>query len=289
MTLEQLRLFVGVAEREHVTRAAQALNISQSAVSAAIAAIEGRYGVKLFHRVGRRIELTDAGRAFLVEARAVLGRAAAAEQLLADFGGLERGSLSLVASQTIAGYWLPPRLARFRRVYPAIRIELAIGNTEQAAEQVMDGRAELGFIEGLIDAPALARWPVAGDRMALVGTNAPDRAVDAGWFVSVPWVLREPGSGTRSTFEAVLAGMGLSVADLDVALVLPSNEAVRTAVAAGVGYSMLSALVVTELVEREALSVVPFALEERPFFGLRHKERYRTRAADALLDLIGGA
>ncbi|WP_235515684.1 LysR family transcriptional regulator, partial [Sphingomonas sp. Leaf10] len=81
MTLEQLRIFVGVAEREHVTKAAEALNVTQSAASGAVAALEARYGVPLFHRVGRGIQLTEAGRGFLEEARAVLGRAAHAETM----------------------------------------------------------------------------------------------------------------------------------------------------------------------------------------------------------------
>ena len=101
MTLEQLRIFVAVAEREHVTRAAEALHVTQSAASAAIAALEGRHNVPLFHRVGRRIELTDAGRMFLAEARAVLAKAASAELALGEYGGLKRGNLQLVASQTI--------------------------------------------------------------------------------------------------------------------------------------------------------------------------------------------
>jgi DNA-binding MarR family transcriptional regulator len=106
MTLEQLRIFVAVAQREHMTRAADALNLTQSAASGAIAALEARHDVKLFNRVGRGIELTDAGRMFLRK-RAVLARAAGAEQALADYAGLRRGTLRLVASQTIAGYWLP--------------------------------------------------------------------------------------------------------------------------------------------------------------------------------------
>ena len=121
MTLEQLRIFVGVAEREHMTRAAEALNVTQSAASAAIAALEARHGVPLFHRVGRGIELSEAGRMFLIDARAVLGRAASAELALAEYAGLERGTLRLVASQTIAGYWLPRQLAAFMRATPRSR------------------------------------------------------------------------------------------------------------------------------------------------------------------------
>ena len=138
MTLEQLRIFVGVAEREHMTAAARELNVTQSAASAAIAALEGRHAVKLFHRVGRGITLTEAGRLFLVEARGVLARAGAAETVLEELGSLKRGRLRVVASQTIAAYWLPPILATFHERYPMLGIELAIGNTEQAASRVHD-------------------------------------------------------------------------------------------------------------------------------------------------------
>jgi DNA-binding transcriptional LysR family regulator len=99
MTLDQLRVFVAVAEREHVTRAAEALNLAQSAASASIAALEARHGTKLFHRVGRRIELTEAGAIFLVEARAVLARAETAELILLELGGLRRGTLVVQASR----------------------------------------------------------------------------------------------------------------------------------------------------------------------------------------------
>ena len=164
MTLEQLRIFVGVAEREHVTRAAEALNVTQSVASAAIAALEARHRVPLFNRVGRGIELTEAGRVFLDEARAVLGRTATAELVLSEFSGLKRGTLRVVASQTIASYWLPARLAEFHRRHPLIALELAIDNTEGAAERVLDGRAELGFVEGQIDSPALAAQGVLSAR-----------------------------------------------------------------------------------------------------------------------------
>ncbi|MGA7972648.1 MAG: LysR family transcriptional regulator, partial [Pseudolabrys sp.] len=106
MTLEQLRIFVAVAACEHVTRAAESLRLTQSAVSAAISALESRYNVSLFDRVGRRIELNESGRLFLGEARAVLARAAAAELALSEMSGLKRGTLSVYASQTIASYWL---------------------------------------------------------------------------------------------------------------------------------------------------------------------------------------
>lgn len=285
MTLEQLRIFVEVAEREHVTRAAQVLNVTQSAASGAIAALEARHDVKLFNRVGRGIELTDAGRMFLDEARAVLARAAGAELALSEYGGLKRGTLRLVASQTIAGYWLPERLAAFHRRYPAIELSVAIANTEGAARAVHAGEAELGFVEGAIDDPALAHWPVAKDRMVMVG-QAPVEAVTNAWLAAAPWIMREAGSGTRSTFEAAVRDRGIDPAALNIVLTLPSNEAVLAAVRAGAGYGVLSAQVVAPAVETHALQVLPFHLPERPFFGIRQKERYRSKAADALLEVI---
>ena len=131
MTLEQLRIFVAVATREHVTQAARDLNLTQSATSAAVAALEARYQTKLFDRVGRRIVLTAAGKAFLVEARSILARVASAETVLNDLAGLKRGQLALAASQTIAGYWLPAFIHRFNAAHPAIKLQLSIGNTEQ--------------------------------------------------------------------------------------------------------------------------------------------------------------
>ena len=292
MTLEQLRVFVAVAERQHVTRAAEALHIAQSAASASIAALEGRHGAKLFHRVGRGIELTEAGALFLVEAQAVLARAEAAELVLSELGGLKRGTLAVQASQTIASYWLPRHLVAFRRAHPGIDIRLAVGNTTQVAAAVHDGLAELGFVEGAVDDPALESRAVARDQLVVVvgaehpwagcGAVTPDRLAES------DWVLREAGSGTRSVFEAALEGFGLPVSSLRVALELPSNESVRAAVEAGMGATAISASVAAPSIEAGLLHQVGLTLPERDFHVLRHTERYRSRAADVLLAVIAG-
>lgn len=293
MTLDQLRIFVAVAEREHVTRAAEALNLAQSAVSSAVNIIEGRHAIKLFHRVGRGIELTEAGRIFLNEARAVLARAASAELVLAELSGLRRGTLSLQASQTIASHWLPRFLVAFRRAYPEITLTLTVGNTAQAAAAVREGAAELGFVEGALDDPTLASTTVAEDQlMLLVAPGHPwarrsDLSLDD--LAEGSWVLREPGSGTRSAFEETLAQRGFAPTCLTVMLELPSNEAVRAAVEADGGATVLSASVAAASLRAETLCHVPFDLPKRAFRMLRHKERYRSRAADALLDLIKAA
>jgi DNA-binding transcriptional LysR family regulator len=290
VTLEQLRVFVAVAEREHVTRAAAVLNLAQSAVSAAIAALEARHGAKLFHRAGRGVQLTDSGARFLVEARAVLARAAAAELVLSELSNLQRGTLAVHSSQTIAGYWLPRHLVAFRHKYPGIDIRLTVSNTAQGAAAVHEGAADLAFVEGTIEDPMLTTEQVARDQVVIVvGIEHPWSTIDRlepERLIETDWVLREPGSGTRSTFEAALQGFGVSPGALRIALELPSNEAVRAAVEAGLGATAISASVAAPSLEAGLLHRVRFDLPERDFHVVRHVARCQSRAADALLSMV---
>lgn len=291
MTLEQLRIFVAVAEKQHVTQAAHEINITQSAASSAIATLEERYAVKLFDRIGRRIELTDAGRVFLVEARGVLARAATAEKALADLAGLKRGSLSIYASQTIVNYWLPPFLAIFNRRYPEIQLKLKAGNTQQVAVATHDGIADIGFIEGTIDDPHLSVRTVEGDRLVIVvSPNHPfagKEKLEPADIKAMTWVMREQGSGTRGEFETALKDHSVETADLNVVLELPSNEAVCAAVEAGVGATAISNLVAEAGLLAGKLVALEFPLPQRSFYILHHKERYASQAELALLELMG--
>ena len=291
MTLEQLAIFIAVAEREHLTRAADAIHLTPSAVSAAIRNLEQRYGVELFHRVGRRIELTAAGRLFLVEAQATVSRARGAELALSELGGLMRGTLSVHASQTIASYWLPPRLMEFRAAYPGIALTLTLGNTRTVANAVVSGEADLGFVEGEIDEPALAASAVDADELTVVvGPAHP-------WAGNMPpgppaiadadWIMREEGSGTRSVFEAALLRMGVAPEKLSVALVLPSNEAILSALGGGRCAAAISRLAARSHIDAGHLVAVDLPLGGRTFLSLHHKERHRSRAALELARLCG--
>ncbi len=289
MTLEQLRIFVAVAEREHLTRAAADIGLTASAVSASIRALEAYYNVALFDRVGRGIVLTEAGRVFLGEAKATLARAEAAGLVLSELGGLRRGRLHVQASQTIANYWLPPRLMRFHEDYPGVEVQLEVGNTQSVAEAVREGHADIGFIEGRIDAPALHVSLVATDAMVIVADRkhpfADGRRLGAKDLEAVTWVMRERGSGTRATLLEALAAHDLAPEGLKVALELPSNEAVVSAVLGTSGVAALSGAVVAPLVARGDLIVANMPLPVRHFYALHHKERRLSGAAEALLDL----
>jgi len=290
VTLEQLRIFVAVATALHVTRAARDLGLTQSAASSAIAALEARYAIKLFHRVGRRIELTEPGRIFFEEAKAVLARAVMAEQALDDLSGLARGALRIHASQTIANYWLPPILFRWHAAHPGIALALSIGNTAQVAAAVLEGGADLGFVEGDIPQTELIRETVATDRLFLVvGAKhqwAGRRSIKPRQLLETDWVLREPGSGTRSEFEAALRRYGIAPQRLNVALELPSNESVRAAVEAGAGATAISERVVLSGIRAGTLHRIELALPQRAFHLLRHRERYQSKAQIALMEFI---
>jgi DNA-binding transcriptional LysR family regulator len=290
VTLDQLRVFVAVAERQHVTQAARALNVAQSAASNAIASLEARHKTKLFNRVGRHIELTDAGQAFLKEARAVLATVDAAELALMEFGNLRRGVLSVQASHTIANYWLPWHLAIFRHAYPEIEIRMSIGNTAQVAIAVESRVAELGFVEAAIHSEQVNSTTVARDQLIVVAS--PEHALTKRKSIAprdlldVEWVLRERGSGTRAVFEEALVQSGLDPHALRVALELPSNEAVRAAVEAGLGAAVISASIAAPSLEAGLLGQVNFRLPERQFYVLIHRDRHPSHAARAFLAML---
>lgn len=287
MTLDQLRVFVAVAERLHMTRAAEALNMTQSAASAAVAALESRHEVRLFDRVGRGLALTEAGRTFLPYATSVLAIAQAAAQALNDLAGLKRGAITVAASQTVANYWLPSRMATFARAYPDIGLKLTVGNTAQVTQAVIEGAADIGFVEGEIESQHLERTRIATDRIAIYAAPSHPLAgtiVGPGDLESALWAKREVGSGTRSEFEHAIADIGMDPARLRTALELTSNEAVLEATASGELVAAISELAARSFVAAGRLAKLRFDLPDRHFDLLIHRERSRSAAVAAFLE-----
>lgn len=287
MTFEQLRIFIAVAERGHVTRAAESLGISQSAASAAIATLESRYGAKLFDRVGRGIELTESGRVFLREARAVIDRASMARSVLEDLAGRATGAVAIAASQTIATYWLPRRLAAFHAANPGVRLNVVIRNTREVETAVVEGEVNLGLVEGPTQNPALIRQHIDHDKLVLVvAPDKPAPPVDAEGRLNlraINWVIRERGSGTRRGLEDLAFREGLTLDDLNIFLELPSNEAVREAIEAGAGATVISRHVVASAIAAGRLREIPIELPQREYALLRHRDRHTTSTQLALV------
>ena len=287
MTLDQLRIFVAAAERGHMTRAAEFLGISQSAASAAIATLESRYGTKLFDRVGRGIQLTETGRSFLREARAVLDQAATASAVLLDLSGQTTGMVDIAASQTIATYWLPRRLATFHAANPGVRLNVAIANTREVEAAVVEGKVNIGLVEGPTQHPALTRQHIDEDKFVLViASDQPPPPVNAVGGIdlrAIKWVIREAGSGTRRGLEDLAFNEGLTLDDLNIFLVLPSNESVREAIEAGAGATIVSRHVVAAAISSGRLIEIPINLPQREYALLRHRDRHATLPQQALV------
>jgi DNA-binding transcriptional LysR family regulator len=290
MTLDQLRIFLEVAKHEHVTKAAHALNMTQSAVSSAIALLEARHSVTLFNRVGRRIELTHAGRLFMAEARTVIHRAEQAERFLADLGGAASGILRLYASQTMASYWLPPHLVRYRELYPRVEIKLHLGNTTTVAAAVLEGKADLGLVEGKVETGELIHEVVAKDRIVVIVSKqhpwADGRPISVSDLRTTTWVMREPGSGTRSEFEANLRALGVDPSTLPTALEMPSNEACLAAVEVGRSATVLSKRAVFPRMAQGNFHEVNLDLPVRNFSILRHSERHAPKSVRAMIEML---
>lgn len=290
MTLEQLRIFVAVAERGHLTQAASFLALTPSAVSASIRSLEERYGTALFDRVGRNIALTAAGHSFLLQAKNTLASAYATELTLIELGNGNRGSLSVQASHTVASYWLPPLLVQFQQSHPQIKLDISLGNTASVVRAVTDGAAEIGFVEGDARETGLLCQAIGTDHFAVIVAPghpwADGRQVTPDMLLDGQWIMRETGSGTRSAFEAMLKTIGVDSSRLKIALTLPSNESMRSAVMAGPFVAVVSTLVIAADVQSGLLCKVNIDLPPRSFYLLRHPSRYQSQVSLALEQLI---
>lgn len=286
MTLDQLRIFVAAGELLSMTRAAERLHLSQPAVSAAIATLEERYASRLFDRVGRRLELTEAGRLFLPQAVAVLGQADRARQLLDDLSGLARGEVRIAASQTVASFWLPPRMARFVTQAPNIHLSLTVGNSAQAAAMVLQGKADLAFVEGDIEEDLLRGTEIGGDQIGLfVSPDHPlvGRLPTRQDLEAAMWVMRDQGSGTRDHLTAGLAQSGVRPDHLRICLELPSNEAALEAIEQTHLVTAVSELAAASRLRTGAIARLPWPLPARRFKMLTHRARSTSRAVAAFI------
>ncbi|MCA6604276.1 MAG: LysR family transcriptional regulator, partial [Pseudanabaena sp. M007S1SP1A06QC] len=251
MTLEQLRIFLAVAEHLHFTRAAEALYITQPAVSAAIQSLEAWYGVKLFHRIGRHIEITDAGLLLQTEAMEIIDRIKLMERGLRELNDLQRGELKLGTSLTIGNYWLPAKISRFQELYPNITIKCTLANTEEICDGTAAGLFDLGLIEADVKPSLqkdLAQEEIGSDRLLIVVGKShpwyerPKITVDD--LGKTAWVMRESGSGTQQVFEQALLSWGVNPSELEIMLVLSSGEMVKSALESSARAAAISELMV---------------------------------------------
>lgn len=285
-TLRQLEVFVAVARGESVTGACAALALSQSAASAALATLEGQFDAPLFDRLGKRLHLNERGRALLPAAVELLDRAAELEARMAGHAGY--GPLHIGATLTIGNYLAAPLMAAFLQQHPEARVLLEVHNTAAIVDRVVHQRLDLGLVEGVVRHPELESevW-LEDDLVVFAAPGHPlsnEVAVTPQQLATLPWILREPGSGTRETFDHAMRHAPL---ELDVRLELEHTEAIKRAVEAGLGVGCLSQLALRDAFRRGSL--VPLATPgldlHRRFLFIWHRHKYHGASLSAFLAL----
>jgi DNA-binding transcriptional LysR family regulator len=284
----RLRLFLEVARRGGFSRAAQALAISQPAISAQVALLERRYGQPLVERLPRGLRLTEAGVVAAEYAERIFGLAEEMEVALDDLRGLRRGHLTVGASSTIGEYVLPPLIGRFKALHPDVAVAVRVANTERILAEVRGRQLDLAFVGGRPTGDDLLAEPF--DRDEIVPLAAPDHPLAArsevtlGELAAAGLVAREAGSATRATAEASLRGAGL---EPRLAMELGSNEAVKRAVRAGLGVGLLSRRAADSELAAGHLIVldVPAWSCRRELYAIHRREKRLTAAERRFLDL----
>jgi len=286
-TLRQLEVFVAVANHGHVTRAAEAVALTQSAASMALADLERQLSVQLFDRVGRQLLINEAGRQLLPQAQEILDRVRELEA--SAQGGESAFDLHLGASLTIGNHLLPVLMAEVATRHPRGRLQLSLGNTKQVVEDLLAFRIDIGFVEGPVQEPRLQRFVWRQDRLQVFApinhplAHGTATQSDLG---QAAWVLRERGSGTREVFDRALANATLSPR---VALELEQPEAIRQSVRHGLGLGCLSRLELQEAFEAGWLAPVaaPFLNLEREFQVVLHRDKHLSPGIRSVLALCG--
>lgn len=283
LTLAQLEVFAAIARGGSVRAAAGQVARSQSAASSALAELESALGVQLFDRVGRRLLLNEYGRALLPRAAGVVEQALEAESL---FREVQSAPLRLAASYTIGEYLLPDLIVQWKRAHPAAPVRLEISNTHDVFDAVASFAVDVGFIEGQHTHPDLLvrRW--RSDELVVIAAPGHPLAAQRATLARLSeasWILREPGSGTRDTSDRWLIP---HLAQVDVGLELGSNEAVKRAVASGLGLGCLSRHAVAEAVAHGWLVELktPLPRMRRTLSVVVHRAKQLGSASRAFLD-----
>ena len=285
-SLRQLEVFLATAKTENISVAAGQLAMSQSAASGSLGELEKNFDAQLFERVGKRLRLSEFGAQLRPQAQNLLEQARAFEQALA--GEEVVGHLKLGATLTIGNYLAVGMIAKFRQLFPQADVALSVANTESIARRVRHFELDVGLIEGELQDPELESILWRDDELQVFA--APGHPLEKNKSISdtklrqQAWIVREPGSGTRQTFDRAMHGI---LPDLDISMELQHTEAIKRAVEAGLGVGCLSKICLQEAFARGSL--VPLAVPalnfQRQFYIIVHRKKFRSEALSQWLKL----
>jgi DNA-binding transcriptional LysR family regulator len=293
INIPELKVFVMAAEELNFSRAAQRLHLSQSAVSQNIQSIERTYGVELFVRHGRSVQLSEAGQALLPMAREVLNSARLLEDALVNAKGAVTGELSIGCATTSGRYFLPNLLAAFQRLYPNVRVRVSLMKRQNVVDGMLDQTLNLGVVGRCVDHRELECQPLFEDQIIMIAPvehpwAALGYVVKPADVLEQPFISREHSSGTYEELFDELRARGIDPDNLNVVMELGDAEAVQMAVEKGVGITFISEMMVArslalgrvKKVEVEGLNIT------QPVYLARHVAGVFTRAETKLWEFV---
>ncbi|MES9871588.1 MAG: selenium metabolism-associated LysR family transcriptional regulator, partial [Candidatus Sedimenticola sp. 6PFRAG7] len=289
MADRRLQVFHTVARLLSFTKAAETLHMTQPAVTFQVRQLEEYFNTRLFDRTHNRISLTEAGARVYEYADKIFELYAEMENSVREMTGEISGSLTIGASTTIAEYMLPALLGDFKLKYPEVNIHLKVSNTDGIVSMVENNTIDLGVVEAPVANKNLVVEICRPDQLvAIVPPGHPEAEKDQLSYedlVKYPFICREEGSGTREVINEYLVGVNKGGDGLRVAMELGSPEAVKGAVEAGMGISVVSRATIQKEIKLETL--IPINLNpglERPFSFVHQKQKFRARVMEELLE-----
>ena len=277
-SFRQLEVFLAAAHFQNITRAAESLAMSQSAASSALKELESQFDIQLFDRVGKRLQLNELGRLYRPKAESLLAQATELEQAFSKHS--EVGALKVGATLTIGNYLAVGVMAKYMNTPTRPKVSLEVANTSSIARRVRDFELDIGLIEGELQSPELEVIPWREDELTVFCSPsrplARKQALTDEALRQAVWIMREPGSGTRQSFERGMHGL---LPDLNILLELEHTEAIKRAVEADLGIGCLSKVVLADAFKRGSLvplSVPDYRKFDRQFYFILHKQKYRS-------------
>lgn len=293
MADRRLQVFHTVARLLSFTKAAETLHMTQPAVTFQVRQLEEHFNTRLFDRTHNRISLTDAGRAVFEYANQIFELYTDMENAVREMTGEISGALTIGASTTIAEYMLPTLLGDFKERYADVTIHLKVANTEGVVSMVENNTIDLGVVEAPVSNKNLVVESCKNDYLvAIVPPGHPlasERCIRVSQLLRYPFICREQGSGTREVIADYLDHQPGCAEGLRIAMELGSPEAVKGAVEAGMGVSVVSRATIQK--ELRLGSLVALNLDpplQRPFSFVHQKQKFRLRVMEELLEFARG-
>lgn len=287
-TLRQLEIFIAASHFENISKAANYLSMSQSAASSGLKDFETQFDIRLFDRVGKRLKINELGRMIRPQAEALLARANEFQVILEEHR--EVGLLKVGATLSIGNYLAVNIMADFMRANPQSKVTLEVANTMAIAEKVKNFELDIGLIEGELNSNDLEVIPWRDDELTVFaspnhGLANKKKLLDSD-LIQAQWILREPGSGTRQTFERAMGGI---MPELNVVLELQHTEAIKRAVEAQLGVACISKVTLEDAFKRKSLVPlnVPHRDFKRKFYFIIHKHKYRSAGIERWMEFCG--